>query len=140
MATLAKAHGNIVVPSEQLGRDINWISVVSTDAVLNDLVPILEDGNVVDSSFTYADMVRQTLDNFCSITIVGDNTTTEIMFLTEGLGAGGPGETTLQAQVNAIDTALLLVGGEGEDAHLGAVLVTAELLVGLVFTTDVVSA
>ena len=141
MATLAKAHGNTVAPAEEIGRNPLWVGVLCGDAVLNDLVPILEDGNIVDSSYTYLDRVRQVVDIASSITITGGNTTTAVMFLTEGFGFADTdtdgNAPTLQEQAEALRVQLLAVGGEGEATHLGTIEVTFEDLTGLVFVAAI---
>ncbi len=142
MANIRKVHGNTVAPAEQIGRDVQWIGVVCGDAVLNEVVPVLVDG-VVESSEgaqTYLDKVRQIVDNAASVTLTGGNTTTEVMFMTEGFGitrdADG-NEPTQTQQAAELRRQLLLVAGEGEAAHLGTIEVTLEDVTGVDFVASV---
>lgn len=134
MAELLKVNGSTLAPSEQIGRDLEWISVAITTGFLATNFP-------VGASTTYLDSVRQVVDNMASVTIVGEldlatpgTSDTAIIFGCEGVGGRGATEAVvgqptdleiaaqIKAEVEAID------GGA-----LGTATVAFETIVGGAF-------
>lgn len=88
MAEVTRVHGD-TIPSEQLGRDLEWVHVLASGVSL-------EDAGVLDS-------VRQAIDLTASVTIVGLESATDVMFGCEGVGAtGAEMKATIEAAVSGI--------------------------------------
>ena len=138
MAEITKVNGNTVAPSEQIGRDVVWVGISCSNAVLNTAVS--------GGSITNLDLVRQVVDSASSITLIGAVSTNtnaggDVMFMVEGIGFGGPGSGAQTfgevgagtigdaAQIAAIKAAVEAVNG----GALGTATVTFETLDGIEF-------
>ena len=115
MAEIIKVNGDTIA-SQQVGRELEWAHITVT----GDLTASLPGTN---ASQTYLDLVRQVVDQFASITFVGEPTATEVVFGIEGadtLDLEGDGTfTAVEALIDAIPTlsgsaiALLTLTGGG---------------------------
>lgn len=142
MAEIAVVNGNTVAPSEQIGRDVIFIGIEAANAVLNSALP---DVDGVTPSLTNLDLVRKVIDSASSITLIGEtNSDTDVAFMVEGAGFGGPGsgaETIgetgagtigFQAQINAIRDSVEALNA----AALGTTVCTISHLEGVTLVVD----
>jgi len=150
MAEIAKVNGNTVAPSEQIGRDVLFIGIAAANPVLNDPIDGSTAGPTATTSVTNLDLVRQVIDSAASITLIGapdvvaPGAASDVMFMVEGAGFGGPGsgaETIgqtgagtigLQIQINAIRDAVEALNSSA----LGVTVCTIQHIEGVAFVVD----
>lgn len=125
MAEILIVNGDTVAPSEQIGRDIQFIGINAANAVLETSV-----GG--GSSITNLDLVRRVIDTASSITLIGEvsSNSRAVTFMVEGLGFAGPGSPTLQAELNAIRDAVEAISA------LGTTVCTFAHIEGVAFVVD----
>ncbi len=126
MADILRVNGSAQA-TEEVGRDLVFVTVEGANAVLNDLQD-------ADGSLIEMDHLVELFEQFCTLTIIGDFTTgDDVTFVCEGLGVGdaltGPFADPLaitDAEIEAEIDALILVNVP----LLGAVDVTIVRLEG----------
>ena len=122
MAEILRVHGNTET-SEQIGRDVLWIAVTATNAILDTVIS-------AGGSETSLDQIRKVIDRAGSITLIGTNSTTAVMFMVEGMGVndGVNDPMTLQLELNELETQL-----EALVPDLGEVIVTSNRILGVAY-------
>ena len=134
MAEIAVVSGNTIT-GVQIGRDILWIAVTATNAILNNALP---DVDGVTPSLTSLDQIRKVIDQYCTITLIGEQTTTAVMFMVEGLGVQEDpaiDPITLQEQLDQLELEL-----EALVPDLGEITVTQNRILGVAFDILLTSA